>query len=177
MYNLANLILPHQTFSMYYVAKSLISNLPNQDPEREQHEQARVKAVANLRRLDRSRDDNDDSEENSGKEGVNSKRARKEDLVLDQYESQIAMEVVAPEDIPVGFDGWSFYTVFGSPLMICRYRRAGRYHRRVKRIRYISSHHASPLFTFIASSRCAIRGPLVWTTRLWQNNARKSTGA
>jgi len=26
-------------------------------------------------------------------------------LILDQYENQIAMEVVAPEDIPVGFDG------------------------------------------------------------------------
>ena len=91
---------------MYYVAKSLISNLPTQDPEKEQHEQARVKAVANLRRLDRSRED-DDSEEYSGKEDNNSRRMRKEDLILDQYESQIAMEVVAPEDIPVGFDGLS----------------------------------------------------------------------
>ena len=91
---------------MYYVAKSLISNLPTQDPEKEQHEQARVKAVANLRRLDRSRKD-DDSEEYSGKEDNNSRRMRKEDLILDQYESQIAMEVVAPEDIPVGFDGLS----------------------------------------------------------------------
>jgi hypothetical protein len=32
---------------------------------------------------------------------------RKEDLVLNQYENQIAMEVVAPEDIPVGFEGKS----------------------------------------------------------------------
>lgn len=30
---------------------------------------------------------------------------RKEDLVLNQYESQVALEVVAPEDIPVGFEG------------------------------------------------------------------------
>ena len=89
---------------MYYVAKSLISNLPTQDPEKEQHEQARVKAVANLRRLDRSRD-NGDWEGSSGKGNNDSQRTRKEDLVLDQYESQIAMEVVAPEDIPVGFDG------------------------------------------------------------------------
>jgi hypothetical protein len=110
---------------MYYVAKSLISNLPNQDPEKEQHEQARVKAVANLRRLDRSRDDNDDdSEAHSGRDGINSRRARKEDLALDQYESQIAMEVVAPEDIPVGFDGLSC-PVFSQPLLILdRYWRA-----------------------------------------------------
>jgi hypothetical protein len=92
-----------QTFSMYYVAKSLLSNLQTHDPEREQHEQARVKAVANLRRLDRSKD-HDDSEGHSGRDDDGLRRARKEDLVLDQYESQIAMEVVAPEDIPVGFD-------------------------------------------------------------------------
>ena len=34
-----------------------------------------------------------------------SRRPRKEDLVLNQYEQMIAMEVVAPEDIPVTFDG------------------------------------------------------------------------
>lgn len=108
---------------MYYVAKSLISNLPNQDPEKEQHEQARVKAVANLRRLDRSRDD-DDSEAQSGKDDIHSRRARKEDLVLDQYESQIAMEVVAPEDIPVGFDGLCQPVPSEDMLIRCRYRRA-----------------------------------------------------
>jgi len=91
---------------MYYVAKSLIANLPTQDPEKEQHEQARVKAVANLRRLGRL--GNDEDSEDYSEQGENgSRRTRKEDLVLDQYESQIAMEVVAPEDIPVGFDGSS----------------------------------------------------------------------
>lgn len=33
------------------------------------------------------------------------KRLRKEDLALNQYEQAIAMEVVAPEDIPVSFEG------------------------------------------------------------------------
>ncbi|KAI9647148.1 mitochondrial dynamin GTPase Msp1 [Ciborinia camelliae] len=95
-----------QTASFYYVAKSLIPALPFQnDSEKEQHEEARLRAAANLRRLDRrGSDDESDSEETvSGKK--KSRRPRKEDLVLDQYESQIAMEVVAPEDIPVGFDG------------------------------------------------------------------------
>ncbi|EHK97339.1 putative protein MSP1 [Glarea lozoyensis 74030] len=73
------------------------------DPEKEQHEQARVKATANLRRLNRPRDDSDsDDESTSG--GNGKERPRKENLELDQYESQIALEVVAPEDIPVGFD-------------------------------------------------------------------------
>jgi len=90
---------------MYYIAKSVVASLPlGTDPEKEQHEQARVKATANLRRLDRLKDDLD-SEEDAGRGTDTSKRARKEDFNLDQYESQIAMEVVAPEDIPVGFDG------------------------------------------------------------------------
>ena len=92
---------------MYYIAKSVVASLPlPSDPEKEQHEQARVKAAANLRRLDRLRGDSSDSDDESelGK-GNKSKRPRKEDLELDQYESQIAMEVVSPEDISVGFDG------------------------------------------------------------------------
>ncbi|KAH9222056.1 P-loop containing nucleoside triphosphate hydrolase protein [Leptodontidium sp. 2 PMI_412] len=89
---------------MYYIAKSVVSSLPlATDPEKEQHEQARVRAAANLRRLDKSRQEAD-SEDDSGQGTDNSRRPRKEELNLDQYESQIAMEVVAPEDIPVGFD-------------------------------------------------------------------------
>lgn len=89
------------------MAQSIVSSLPMgpADPEKEQHEQARVKAAANLRKLDRSRanEDSSDSEDDS-RDGPRKSR-RKEHLELDQYESQIALEVVAPEDIPVGFDG------------------------------------------------------------------------
>jgi len=99
------LLIVVSSFSMYYIAKSVVASLPlGNDPEKEQHEQARVKAQANLRRLGRSRGDSDTEEEDSGRSGNESRRARKEDLQLDQYESQIAMEVVSPEDIPVGFD-------------------------------------------------------------------------
>jgi ATPase family AAA domain-containing protein 1 len=106
---------------MYYIAKSVVASLPlGTDPEKEQHEQARVKATANLRRLDRLKDDID-SGEDSGRGTDNSRRPRKEDFDLDQYESQIAMEVVAPEDIPVGFDGL-FPRDFANFLTnICRY--------------------------------------------------------
>lgn len=91
---------------MYYIAKSVVASLPlGNDPEKEQHEQARVRATANLRRLNRSRQEEEDSEDDTEGGTDSSRRARKEDLDLDQYESQIAMEVVAPEDIPVGFDG------------------------------------------------------------------------
>ncbi|KAK2626383.1 hypothetical protein QTJ16_004645 [Diplocarpon rosae] len=88
--------------AMYYVAKSIVATLPlGNDTDKEQHDQARIKATANLRRLDKLRRA-DNSEEGHGTDG--SRRPRKEDFELDQYESQIAMEVVAPEDIPVGFD-------------------------------------------------------------------------
>ncbi|RDW79674.1 putative ATPase family AAA-containing protein 1 [Coleophoma cylindrospora] len=91
--------------SMYYIAKSVLDRLPmGGDPEKEQHEQARIRAAANLRRLDRRRDDESGSEDDSGRDPNKARRTRKEELALDQYESQIAMEVVAPEDIPVGFD-------------------------------------------------------------------------
>lgn len=88
---------------MYYLATMVTSSL-NKDPEKEQHEQARIKAVANLRRLEGLKD-TDDPEEYSETAGIGGGRRQKADLALDQYESQIAMEVVAPEDVHVGFEG------------------------------------------------------------------------
>jgi hypothetical protein len=79
----------------------LLSNLA--DPEREKHEQARHQAKAHLERLNRRhrlRDEHDDDDgSHSG--------PRVEELVLNEYENLIALEMVAPEDIPVGFDGRS----------------------------------------------------------------------
>ncbi|KFY85708.1 hypothetical protein V500_08182 [Pseudogymnoascus sp. VKM F-4518 (FW-2643)] len=91
--------------SVYYLARHVLSSLPAQtDPEKEQHEQARLRAAANLRRLDRADDDSGETSEGEADGRRGPPPPRKEDLVLNQYESQIAMEVVAPEDIPVGFD-------------------------------------------------------------------------
>ena len=54
-----------------------------------------------MQRLDkRERDKNSSSTEDGTPH-----RSRKEDLVLNQYEQAIAAEVIAPEDIPVRFDG------------------------------------------------------------------------
>jgi SpoVK/Ycf46/Vps4 family AAA+-type ATPase len=71
------------------------------DPDREKHEQARLKARANLQRIRRPKPkDTEDGENTDG----SSKGPRVEDLVLNEYENLVALEVVAPEDIPVGFD-------------------------------------------------------------------------
>ena len=78
----------------------IISNLA--DPEKEKHEQARRQAKAHLERLNRKRRVDDGREG----DGSDSKRGpRLEDLVLNEYENLIALEMVAPEDIHVGFDG------------------------------------------------------------------------
>ena len=64
-----------------------------------------------MRRLDRNKNDSEDGDDEDVKDKKGAKSgARKEDLVLNQYESQIAMEVVAPEDIPVGFEGTHVHT-------------------------------------------------------------------
>ncbi|RKU48924.1 hypothetical protein DL546_009081 [Coniochaeta pulveracea] len=74
------------------------------DPDREKHEQARLKAKANLQRLRRSK--NSEHGARDGEDHSDSSRhgPRVEDLVLNEYENIVALEVVAPEDIPVGFD-------------------------------------------------------------------------
>ena len=81
---------------MYYVVRYLTDKI-NFDPESEQKEQARRKSAAILRRLDEPIDSDDDTQDAR-------RRPRKEDLVLSQYEQAIAMDVVAPDDIPVSFD-------------------------------------------------------------------------
>lgn len=121
-----------QNVSVYYLARHVLASLPSAaDPEKEQHEQARLKAAANLRRLDRMKDGSSDSTDADvdGKKGA-PRPPRKEDLVLNQYESQIAMEVVAPEDIPVGFEGEAACLDVAEVLQLTvdRYWRFGRYY-------------------------------------------------
>lgn len=87
-----------------YVARSflnpILSNLV--DPEKEKQEQARNQAKAHLERLNRRQRHHEELESESG----SSRRGpRVEDLALNEYENLIALEMVAPEDIPVGFDG------------------------------------------------------------------------
>lgn len=88
----------------YFFIKNLLSSVASNlaDPDKEKHEQAGIKAQANLSRLRRSQSNRDGAE---GTDSSGSRRgARVEELVLNEYENLVAMEVVAPDDIPVGFD-------------------------------------------------------------------------
>lgn len=97
-----DLVLHKQNASIYYLVRYTLSRLEN-DGEKEQATRKSA-AAAVLRRLDT---------QEHGEEDVNtdgrSRRSRKEDLVLNQYEQMVAMDVVAPEDIPVTFEGTSSF--------------------------------------------------------------------
>ncbi|KAF5025182.1 hypothetical protein F66182_2758 [Fusarium sp. NRRL 66182] len=85
-----------------YVARNflnpILSNIA--DPDKEKHEQARRQAKAHLERLNRHKRDDDDFGD-----GSDSRRGpRPEELVLNEYENLVALEMVPPQDISVGFD-------------------------------------------------------------------------
>lgn len=71
------------------------------DPESQKKEEQRRKSAAILRRLDGGDESDDESPQRGGKRG---RRQRRGELVLSQYEQAIAMDVVAPDDIPVTFE-------------------------------------------------------------------------
>ena len=75
-----------------------MARLEPEDKKEQAHRKSAAAAV--LRRLDGPEPDGEHKMGDAG-----SHRTRKEDLELNQYEQMIAMEVVAPEDIPVSFDG------------------------------------------------------------------------
>ena len=87
-----------QTGSFYYLVRYALNRL---DLENDKEQVTRRNAAAAiLRRLDPP-----DQDEKGNDDGRRKRRSRKEDLVLNQYEQMVAMDVVAPEDIPVAFDG------------------------------------------------------------------------
>ncbi|ORY63095.1 ATPase [Pseudomassariella vexata] len=90
----------------FFLAKNFLSSLQTTlaDPEKEKHEQARIRARANLQRLQKSREDGEGGDYDEDSSGNARQGPRIEDLELNEYENLVAMEVVAPEDIAVGFD-------------------------------------------------------------------------
>jgi hypothetical protein len=91
----------------YFVIRNLLARL---DPEASQKEEARAKASAANRKLgailsgkrrNSSAGEYDSDEEHDSR----SRRPRIQELNLNTYEQTIAMEVVAPEEIPVTFEG------------------------------------------------------------------------
>lgn len=99
-----------------YVIRQVISSVIS-DPEREKHEQASSRAKAHLERLQREKDrrrggaDVGDDEDRT---------PRVEELSLNQYENIVAMDMVAPQDIHVDFEGETIHTCFADlrPLLI-----------------------------------------------------------
>lgn len=102
------------TATLYFLSKNILSSFAtNLDPDKEKHDQAKAKARANIRRLIESQKNappGTDANGNGnvvGSGGVDSSldiTVRIEDLELNEYENMIALEVVPPEDISVGFD-------------------------------------------------------------------------
>ncbi|KLU85996.1 ATPase family AAA domain-containing protein 1 [Magnaporthiopsis poae ATCC 64411] len=95
------------TATLYFLTKNILSSLTNTlvDPDKEKHEQASLKAKANLQRLRNRKDADAKGDAADGDtSSIRGNGPRVEDLVLNDYENQIALEVVAPEDITVGFD-------------------------------------------------------------------------
>jgi len=86
-----------------YVIHQLLSQAMA-DPDREKHEQASLRAKAHLERLQRQRDKEQGVEGGSSEDSA-LRRGKVEDLALNQYENIVAMDMVAPQDIPVGFNG------------------------------------------------------------------------
>ncbi|KAI1386281.1 AAA-domain-containing protein [Hypoxylon trugodes] len=88
----------------WFLTRNVIQSLQGTlaDPDKDKREQARIKAKANLSRLQKSRDYEEGNETDIS--SSTRRGPRIEDLVLNEYENLVALEVVAPEDIPVGFD-------------------------------------------------------------------------
>jgi hypothetical protein len=126
-YSPLSLLLTHpiltygQPLIAYFVIRNLLTRL---DPEHQQKEEARAKASAATRKLDailtsKRKNKGDYDEYDSEDEETDSRRGRPriQDLNLNTYEQTIAMEVVAPEEIPVSFEGT--YKTFFWKLTCC----------------------------------------------------------
>ncbi|KAF2705668.1 AAA-domain-containing protein [Pleomassaria siparia CBS 279.74] len=85
----------------YFLIKSILSRL---DPDAQQKEEAKKTAAIATRKLGAVLANKQRREYDSDDEHDRSYRLRMEDLDLTPYEQTIAMEVVAPEDIPISFE-------------------------------------------------------------------------
>ena len=83
---------------MFYLVRYAFTRIEAQGEYESSIKQSAAAAV--LRKLDRPVEDDEEKTDDGP-----SRRSRKEDLVLNQYEQTVAMDVVAPEDIPVTFEG------------------------------------------------------------------------
>ncbi|KAJ5580005.1 uncharacterized protein N7459_005990 [Penicillium hispanicum] len=84
--------------SAYFLIRHLLSRL-DFDPDSQKKEESRRKAAAVLRRLDGDESDDESPTRSDSKRG-----ARRSDLTLNHHEQQVAMGLIAPDDIPVSFE-------------------------------------------------------------------------
>ncbi|KAL4793844.1 P-loop containing nucleoside triphosphate hydrolase protein [Aspergillus venezuelensis] len=82
--------------SAYFLIRHLLSRIESNDPEKQKQEEQKRKSAAILRRLDGDKELDEDA--------YNKSQRSRGNLELSQYEQTIAMDVVAPNDIPVSFD-------------------------------------------------------------------------
>ncbi|KAL4952422.1 P-loop containing nucleoside triphosphate hydrolase protein [Aspergillus filifer] len=82
--------------SAYFLIRHLLSRIESNDPEKQKQEEQKRKSAAILRRLDGNKELDDDAD--------NKSRPSRGNLELNQYEQTIALDVVAPNDIPVSFN-------------------------------------------------------------------------
>ncbi|KAG6001498.1 hypothetical protein E4U21_004285 [Claviceps maximensis] len=86
-----------------YVARNFLAPILNNfaDPDKEKHDQTRQQAKAHLERINRHQIGENDTI------SVNDERSqfrRIDDLALNEYENLVALEMISPEDIHVGFE-------------------------------------------------------------------------
>ncbi|TDZ27641.1 Protein MSP1 [Colletotrichum spinosum] len=88
-----------------YFARNFLSSLTNTlaDPDREKHEQARLQAKAHLERLRKGKNTGQSADETVEDDTTHRQGSKSADLTLNEYENVIALEMVAPEDISIGF--------------------------------------------------------------------------
>ena len=93
-----------QSVGVLLATRQIISRL---DPDASAKQEAKQKAIAATARIssffdEQQDEDDDDDDEKTSK--ASTRKIKPEDLNLNQYEQAIAMEVIAPSEIPVTFD-------------------------------------------------------------------------
>ncbi len=97
--SLNSLISWTKNVSVYYLVRYALSRIESEGDKEQASRKSAAAAV--LRRLDTLKQDDEETRSDDSR----SRRPRKEDLKLNQYEQTVALDVVAPEDIAVKFEG------------------------------------------------------------------------
>lgn len=97
-----------QSFGVLYATRQILSRLDPDAGAKQEAQQKSLAATARLSSFFREQQNHEDEEEEDDQDRADGhaavRRVRPEDLRLNQYEQSIAMEVVAPSEIPVTFD-------------------------------------------------------------------------